>query len=90
MIKITQREAEYINKRIPNRYIRLKKASENKRSGGKTYYVLNDDFGALKVLAYLRGYKNKTKRFFRNGKMVERNISPVKQLLADNWWGTNV
>lgn len=56
MIKIVQSEADYILKNV--KASRLKKASERKRHGGKTYYILCDDYPSLKALAKIRKYKN--------------------------------
>lgn len=52
LIQITQTEADYIIKNVRNN--RLHKTSARKKHGGKTYFVLRDDFSALRVLAKLR------------------------------------
>ena len=75
MIQIKTDEAKYI---LTNtKRSRLKKASERKRSGGHTYYVLCDDRVSLALLAKLRGYEPKKDE-------LGVVISPVTQLLADN------
>lgn len=56
MIPIIQTEADFILKNVKDN--KLKKASARKRHGGKTYYVLNDDYPSLSVLAKLREYKS--------------------------------
>ena len=55
MIQINQREADYIIKNVTG--ASLHKASIRKKHGGKTYYVLCDDYAALKALTLLRGYR---------------------------------
>ena len=57
MIQITQSEAEQIQRQ--NKKNRLKIASKRKRHGGKTYYVLNDDYSSLDIVAKMRGVKRK-------------------------------
>lgn len=57
VIQITQPEAEQVQRL--NKKNRLKIASERKRHGGKTYYVLNDDYGSLDIVAKMRGIKRK-------------------------------
>lgn len=52
MIKITQQEADIILKTVKDN--KLKKTSERKRHGGKTYYVLNDDKPSLIALTKLK------------------------------------
>lgn len=83
LIKIYQREADYLIENVPTR--KLKKASGRKKHGGKTYYVLNDDYDSLKVVAMLRDYKP-VKRFVidNDGNKKEIEISPAQQLLEDN------
>ena len=83
MIKIDQHEADYLIANVPTR--KLKKASERKKYGGKTYYILNDDYDSLKVIAILRGYKPVKRLVVSDyGKKKEIIISPVTQLLEDN------
>ena len=82
MIQITQMEADYIIKHVPDR--KLKKASARKRHGGKTYYIVGDDISSLKVLAMLRGYLPIRKQYIdKEGRKRFRIISPVQQLCAD-------
>lgn len=75
MIQIKTDEAKYILANTKRSH--LKKASERKRSGGHTYYVLCDDRVSLALLAKLRGYEPKKDE-------LGVVISPVTQLLADN------
>lgn len=82
LIQITQMEADYIIKNVPDR--KLKKSSERKRHGGKTYYVLGDDASSLNVLAMLRGYTPIRKSYIdKEGRKRFRIISPAQQLCAD-------
>jgi hypothetical protein len=83
LVKIDQREADYLIKNVPSR--KLKKASERKFYGGKTYYILNDDNDSLAVIAMLRGYESITTFVIgQHGKPKEKIVSPVEQLLRDN------
>ena len=75
MVQITNDEAKYILSNTKRS--RLKKASDRKRSGGHTYYVLCDDRVSLALLAKHRGYEPKKDE-------LGVVISPVAQLLADN------
>lgn len=52
MISIDQREADYLIKNVKQR--KLKVCSQRKRHGGKTYFVLGDDYASLRALAQLR------------------------------------
>lgn len=84
MIQLTQMEADHIIAHVPNR--KLIKASERKNHGGKTYYVLNDDYDSFKTLAMLRGYSPiNTLVVGENGKPKEKIISATEQLYRDNW-----
>lgn len=62
----------------------LKKASERKKHGGKTYYILGDDKNSLEILASLRGYKPTKKVVWKNGKKTFKTVSAVQNLLNDN------
>lgn len=83
MIQLTQHEADYLIANVPTR--NLKKASERKFYGGKTYYAMNDDDDSLNVVAMLRGYVPITRlKISKNGKTEEVTVSPKDQLLEDD------
>ena len=52
MIKLNQNETEELIKR--NMSMRLHKTNSSKRKKKKTYYVENDDFEILKIIAEMR------------------------------------
>lgn len=52
MIRLTEAERKSIQEVYPNK--QLKKSSERKQSGGKTYYVFPDDKESLVILSKLR------------------------------------
>lgn len=78
IIKITQKEADYIISCLDCNKRKLQQSSKRKKSGGKTYYVLNDDINSLRVLARLRGYINSDCRNDRD------YFSAIRKLLSEN------
>jgi hypothetical protein len=52
LIRLTEAERKSIQEVYPNK--QLKKSSERKQSGGKTYYVFPDDKESLVILSKLR------------------------------------
>ncbi|MFA5410168.1 MAG: hypothetical protein WC343_15440 [Bacilli bacterium] len=52
MVQLIESERKIIQKENPKNTLTI--TSENKKSGGSTYYVLGDDFDSLKILARLR------------------------------------
>lgn len=64
MIPITEYERKIIQKEAPSPRNRLAISSRAKNSGGKTYYVLCNDYVSLKILASIRKIKLKDLKTF--------------------------
>lgn len=79
VVRITDSERKVVQKE--NKRNRLVKAGGRKRGKAATYYLLNDDWESLRIVADLRGYKDKT---YYNRRFNETKVfTAVQRLLQD-------
>ena len=76
LVKITETERKIIQKE--NKRNRLAISSRSKNSGGKGYWIPNDDLKSLEIVAELRGYKSHS---FKNKSGKTITISAIQKLL---------
>ena len=79
VVRITDSERKVVQKE--NKRNRLVKAGGRKRGKAATYYLLNDDWESLRIVADLRGYKDKT---YYNRRFNETKVfTAIQRLLQD-------